>query len=319
MAATSLGQPANRARLGQIPAILWALIGAVVLLGIVSPNSVKPVHLLDITRQAAPLIIAATGQTLVILCGGLDLSMGATITLVEVMAAQLISNDPTRVVPVALFGLAVGAFIGWINGLVVTRLRVAPFIATLGMNTLVLGAALIYSGGAPRGAIPENMRYWGTGFIFKAIPAAALVWLALAVIVGIVLTRTVYGRRVYATGANPRTAFLSGINVDRIRASTYVVSGLLAALAGLELAAYIGTGSLTIGNDYMLNTLAAVVLGGTPFTGGRGSLFATVLASLFMYIVFSILTGLSMGPSGRLMTQGVIILVALAVQAMRGK
>lgn len=307
----------NRHWLRQIPGILWALLGSLALLGFLSPRSVQPIHLLDVTRQSAALIIAATGQTLVILTGGIDLSVGAVITLVEVLAAQMINNRAGLALPVAALGLIVGALIGLVNGLVVTRLRVAPFIATLGMSIMALGGALVYSGGAPRGGIPEGMRFWGTGFVMGHIPAAAIVWLAVVTLIGLVLSRTGFGRKIYAVGANARTAFLSGIDSDRIKVSTYVLSGTLAALAGLELAAYVGTGSLTIGDDYMLNTIAAVILGGAAFTGGKGSLVATVIACLFLYILFSILTVLNMAQSGRLITQGVVIVAAIALQTIR--
>ncbi|MCL4396669.1 MAG: ABC transporter permease [Chloroflexi bacterium] len=306
----------------EIPGIYWALVGLLVLLGIASPNSVQPVHLLDFTRQGAALIIVAFGQTIVMIASGLDLSVGSIVILIDVVAAQMIAGSPDKVVPVILFCLLIGAGVGLINGIVVTRLRVAPFIATLGMSSVVLGAALVYSGGAPRGNIPEEMRFWATGF-FGPVPSAAVVWVVFAVIAVVFVRRTAFGRYLYAIGANPVSARLSGVRVELVTVLTYVISGLAAALAGLVLAAYLGVGTLKLGDDYMLNSIAAAVLGGTPFEGGRGSLIGTIGGALFLYVLFSLIPVIDipvvgrLSSGGRLIAQGAIFVVAVALYARR--
>jgi ribose transport system permease protein len=306
--------------LTSVPGVFWALLGLLVLLGIESPNSIQPAHILDFSRQAAALGIVAIGQTIVMISGGLDLSVGATVILIDVVAAQMIDGRPERIIPVILFCLFLGLLIGLVNGVVVTRLRVAPFIATLGMASVVLGAALVYSQGAPRGAIPQQMRFWATGFI-GPIPAAATVWAAYVVVMLLLVRRTVFGRYLYAVGANKVSARVAGVRVEFITVLCYMLSGMSAAIGGLVLAAYIGVGTLKLGDDYMLNSIAAAVLGGTAFEGGRGSIMGTVGGSLFLYVLFSLLSVIDLPVlgklthGGRLIAQGVIVIVAVALYA----
>jgi len=306
--------------LSAMPGVYWALFMLLILLGLYSPSSIEPNHLWDFTRQAAALGIVAIGQTIVMISGGLDLSVGATVILIDVVAAQMIDNQPDRIIPVVMLCLVIGAIIGMVNGTVVTQLRVAPFIATLGMASIVLGAALVYSQGAPRGGIPQAMRFWATGFI-GPVPAAAVVWAVFTVVMVLLVRRTVYGRYLYAVGANRLSARLSGVRVQLVTVIGYGISGVSAAIGGLVLAAYIGVGTLKLGDDYMLNSIAAAVLGGTPFEGGRGSVIGTVGGALFLYVLFSLLAVLDipfigkLPHGGRLIAQGIIFIVAVALYA----
>lgn len=294
---------------------IYLALGVLLLVSaVVQPASVTPTHLLDVTRQASALGIVGIGQTLVILTGGLDLSVGATITLIDVMAPQMIMNKEERVIGTVLLCLAVGILIGLINGLLVTKLRINPFVATLGMNSVVLGAALVYSRGAPLGSLPPGFRFYGIGFI-GPIPASTLVWAVLAVLSVIVLRRTILGRYVYATGANPVGARLSGVRTDWVILGCYVASGFFAAVAGLVLAAYIGVGTLTLGQDYMLNSIAAVVVGGTRFEGGKGSITGTVMGALFLMVLFSLAGMINISHPGELAMKGLIIIGAVAMYA----
>lgn len=308
--------------LAAVPPVYWALGVLLIILGIQSPNSIEPSHLFDFTRQAAALGIVAIGQTIVMIAGGLDLSVGAVVILVDVVAAQMINSDPNKIIPVVILCLFIGALVGAINGFVVTRMRVAPFIATLGMSSLALGAALVYSGGAPRGNIPQEMRFWATGF-FGPVPAAAVVWLVFTVVMVLIVRRTIWGRYLYAIGANPVSSYISGVRVPLVTLLSYVMSGVSAAIAGLVLAAYIGVGTLKLGDDYMLNSIAAAVLGGTPFEGGRGSIVGTVGGALFLYVLFSLLSVMQLPIvgqlpyGGRLIAQGVIFIVAVALYARK--
>jgi ribose/xylose/arabinose/galactoside ABC-type transport system permease subunit len=258
--------------------------------------------------------IAGIGQTLVILTGGLDLSVGSTITLIDVMAPQMIAGKEDRILETVLLCLAVGLLIGLANGLLVTRVGITPFVATLGMNSIVLGAALVYSRGAPLGSLPASFRFWGTGFL-GPVPASTIIWAVLALISIVVMGRTVFGRHVYATGANSVAARLSGVKTQRVILSCYVVSGLTAAIAGLVLAAYIGVGTLTLGQDYMLNSIAAVVVGGTRFEGGRGSLLGTVMGALFLMVLYSLAGMINLSHPGELALKGAIIIGAVALYA----
>ncbi len=296
-----------------IPGVVWGLLALLIALSIISPRSVEPRHLLYLTRQGAALGLVAIGQTVVMVSGGLDLSVGSTVILADVLAAQLIAGRDARVLPVLILVLGIGAFIGLLNGTAVSYLKVPPFIATLGMSLIIYGAALIYSGGAPRGNIPEIMRFWGNGFVAVIIPAAVLIWFPIALLSHFFLSRTVLGRRIVAFGANRRSAEMSGVRVRLTVIYAYVISSTMAAAGGLLLVAYVGVGTLEIGTDFLLGSIAAAVLGGTLFEGGRGTMFGTIIGVLFLMTLYSILTLLNLPVSGRRIVEGLVILGALAV------
>jgi ribose transport system permease protein len=301
----------------KIPIIFWGLLILMIALGIVSPSSVQPIHLLDFVRQAAPLIIVALGQTLVLLIGGLDLSVGAIITLTSILAAQLMAGDSSNAVWVALLCVVIGAFIGLINGILCAKFKMPAFVVTLGMSILLVGITLMISGGSPKGVIPANFRFWGTGFI-GGIPSAAFVWVGISVLLYIVITFLPIGRYIYSIGVNARSVRLAGINDIKYKILCYVASGSLSAISGLVLAAYIGTGSLTVGDDYQLRSIAAAILGGAAFEGGKGNVQGTVIASLFLVVMFSLIGVLNMDAGDRSIIQGAIILLGLFLNSFKG-
>jgi ribose transport system permease protein len=303
--------------LKKIPFISWGLLVLLIALGIASPSSVQPVHLLDFVRQAAPLIIVALGQTLVLLIGGLDLSVGAVITLTGIMAAQFMAGDPSNAVWAALLCVLIGAFIGLINGIMCAKFKMPAFVVTLGMSILLLGLTLMLSGGSPKGTIPDNFRFWGTGFI-GGIPSAAFVWIGISLLLFVLINFFPLGRYIYSTGVNARSVRLAGINDVSYKILCYVASGGLASISGLVLAAYIGTGSLTAGDDYQLRSIAAAILGGAAFEGGKGNVQGTVIASLFLMVMFSLIGVLNMDSGDRSIIQGAIILLGLFLNNFRG-
>jgi ribose transport system permease protein len=299
----------------QLPRVFFALFVLLVFLGIVSPLSVAPSNLVNLIRQGAALGIVAIGQTIVLISGGLDLSVGSTVILSDVLAAMLISGREASVIPVVILVLVIGALIGFVNGLLITRFNVTPFIATLGTNFIVYGAALVYSGGAPRGDIPDSMRFWGNGFIGGVLPSAALIWILVTIVAALMLRRTTFGRQLVAVGANRLAARLSGVRDQTITLLAYTFSSLMASAGGLLLVAYVGTGTLEVGTDFLLGSIAAVVIGGTPFEGGRGTIWGTFGGILFLMVLYSILTVLALPTSGRRMVEGAIILIAVTLYA----
>lgn len=299
-----------------IPIIFWGLILLVILLGIVSPNSVKPAHLLDFTRQAAPMILVGIGQTIVMMIGGLDLSVAAVMVLIDVVAAQNMMNDPSKALPVALICICIGALIGLINGFLCAVMRMPSFVVTLGMSILLLGITLLYSDGSPKGSIPDSFRFLGTGFIGR-IPTAAIVWLVISIIVMLLMKYLPTGRYIIATGVNPTAVYHSGVNHIRIKLLCYVLCGVFAALAGLQISAYIGTGSLQLGEDYQTRSIAVALLGGASFAGGKGSIPGTIMASLFMVVMSSLIAVLNMDAGDQSIIQGVIILVGLLLNGLK--
>jgi len=296
-----------------VPRVFLALALMLLLLAVLSPRSVEPANLLSLVRQGATIGLVAIGQTVVLMSGGLDLSVGAVVILADVLSAQLINGRDERVLPVVALVLAIGLGIGFVNGLLITRFRVTPFIATLGMNFVVYGAALIYSGGAPRGDVPDSLRFWGNGFVMGVVPTASIVWVVITAIAAVLLARTIYGRRLTAVGANRQFALFSGINDSRVTLLAYMVSGFMAAAGGVLLVAFIGVGTLEVGTDFLLGSIAAAVIGGTSFDGGRGTIWGTFGGVLFLMVLYSILTVLALPTSGRRIAEGIIILSALAL------
>ncbi len=315
---SAIWQRVQQSPLRKIPSIFFALLLLLILLSVISPRSTEVGNLLNMVRQGATIGLVAIGQTVVLITGGLDLSVGSVVILADVMAAQMINGQEAMVLPVIALVLAIGAGIGLANGILVTRFRVTPFIATLGTNLIVFGAALVYSGGAPRGSIPESMRFWGNGFIGGVFPAAALIWIAVTIVVALLIGRTTFGRRLVAVGANRRAAYLSGVNDARTVMLAYVFSGFMAAAGGLMLVAFIGVGTLEVGTDFLLGSIAAVVIGGTPFEGGRGTIWGTFGGVLFLTVVYSVLTVLALPTSGRRIVEGLIILGAIYLYSNRG-
>jgi len=297
--------------------VYLALIILLIVSGILSPASVSPNHLLNVTRQASALGIVGIGQTFVIMTQGIDLSVGANLTLIEILTAGMILGRGEMVLPVVILCLGIGAFIGLINGVGVSKLKLSPFVMTLCMMSVLTGVYLLYSGGSPRGKIPDSLRFIGAGRIGNVFPTAIIVWVIAIFIAFIVLRYTTFGRYIYATGGNPQASYLSGVNVDMVIIIAYVISGLCSALAGVLLSGYIGTGSLTVGKDYDLNSIAAVIMGGTTFSGGRGGVIGTIGGALVITILFSLLTMLGIPHSGKLMAQGLIIIGIVSLYAKR--
>lgn len=292
-------------------AVIWiAIVGLLVLVSIVAPEFLQFSHLLNVTRQASILGIIAIGQTLVLITGGLDMSNGMVISLVNVVAATLLRGEDTLIVPVVALCLAIGTLVGLANGLVITKLKVPPLVATLGMFIILKGTAFVYTDGAPKGDVPPSLMFVGSGFI-GPFPTAIFFWIIFTGLGIILLRRTVFGRYLFAVGGNEVASRLSGVRTDRVVITAYVISGVLAAVAGLILSGYIGTGSLGAGDDRNLDSLAAAVVGGTPFTGGVGTIIGTAGGALFLSILASLLRFLGLPYSSQLMVQGVILIIAI--------
>ncbi len=305
----------GRSILGQQASAIWiALVVLLVLARIVSASFLDPRHLLNVVRQASGLGIVAIGQTFVMITGGLDLSNGMVITLVDVVAATTLNGADRLMLPVIAGCLGLGLLVGLLNGLLITKLRVPPFVVTLGMFSILKGVSYVYTKGAPKGKIPPALTFVGSGFI-GPIPTAVVFWLIIGIICFVVLRKTIFARRLFAAGGNPATARLSGVHIERTVIVAYMASSLLAAIAGLVLAGYIGTGSLSIGNDYNLNSIAAAVIGGTSFAGGVGTVLGSIGGSLFLAFLVSFLRFVGLPYSIQLMTQGAILALAIFIYA----
>jgi ribose transport system permease protein len=273
--------------------------------------------IVGIQQRSAALGIVAIGQTLAILAGSLDLSVAYLISLTSLVAAEIMAGQDGNIVPAVAAALAVSALVGLVNGVVITGLRVHAFIATLGVALIIKGVVdHLYDG--PAGAVPESFQVLGYSRI-GPVPVSALLWAGVAVAAWFLLSRTRLGYRIHAVGGNEEVARLSGIRTGRVVVLTHVLCSLCAGVAGLLLASRLGAGAPTVGTDggYDLESIAAVVLGGTVLAGGKGGVAGTVGGVLLLAVLDSLFNQLEVNSFVKDVVRGVVIVVAVAVYARR--
>jgi ribose transport system permease protein len=301
--------------------IFIVLLGLLVWIAILNPNFTNPPVFLAFLKRAAPLVILAAGQLFVIVSGEFDLSVGSLVTAVVVAAAGLTEGDPDRTwwVVAALFGL--GILVGLVNGVVTTRFHVPSFITTLGMLLILQGAVLYWSGGAPRGSLPENFRVFGRRGIedvpvIEQLPYSVIILVIVGVAAVLLLHRTTFGKQIFAAGGNPRAAALSGVDVPLVRTLAFILSGISAVIAGILVGGFAGI-SQDAGAGYEFQAISAVVLGGAALGGGRGSMVAAMAGALALEALFTLLNLLGLPAPLRDAVQGLIIIGAVAYAAYR--
>jgi len=306
--------------LRRYPILLMCFILVILILtsSIVAPQILQPRQFMEIIRQGTSVAIAGMGQTTVMLVRGADLSIGEIVTLTNIFASDLMGKKGQAVLWVCILCLLMGAFIGFINGLVIVNTNIPPLVMTLGMAWMLRGISLVYSGGAPTGSIPPILRFIGGGDIAGFFPVAVIV-LAIVAAIGIIfLSKTSWGAMIYYTGSNPRAAYLSGVPVKKITILAYIISGVSAAIAGLLLSGYIGIGTFRVGGmSLTLNSFAASVLGGTTFAGGEGGLTGTVLGAIIIQFLNSLVIILGLGEPGKLIMRGIIIVGMVTLYTRR--
>ncbi len=266
-------------------------------------------NLTNVLRQSTINLIIAIGMTYVILTAGIDLSVGAVLALSTVVTADLLQRG-VPILPTVLVGLTLGGVLGMASGLLISRVKVPPFVATLGMMTVARGLALTYTQGRPITGLPDAFRYIGTGYL-GPIPMPIIV-AAVAFLAGyILLTRTRMGMYIYALGNNPVAAHYTGIATSKYITFVYVLAGALAALAGMILVARLDSAQPTAGISYEFDAIAAVVVGGTSFAGGEGSLMGTLLGVLVISVLNNGLNLLNVSSFYQPLVTGVVIALAL--------
>lgn len=291
--------------------LLMVLLAA---LALTDPGFYEPDRFLAFVKRAAPLVILAAGQYLVIICGEFDLSVGAMVTAGVVVAAELYGSFPSAPwLLVTAVLLVAGAVTGLLNGLITTCLRVPSFITTLGMMLILEGAVFFWTGGSPHGALPTAFRQLGRGTAFGRLPWAVLACVAAGA-VAVLLMRSDFGRTLVATGDSERAAALAGVRVDRARTIAFVLSGTAAALAAVLVGGFSGV-SAQAGRGYEFEAITAVVLGGVILGGGRGSVVAAMAGAFSLQALFTLLN--LQGVSGALEStvQGLIVIAAVGLGA----
>ena len=305
--------------------ILLAFLVLCVIMAIASPAFLKQTNLLNILQQISINFTIAIGMTFVILTRGIDLSVGSVVALAGVVAASFattsagfIPGAPWPAAAAILIGVLVGMACGGVSGVFVSRFGVPAFVATLGMLSAARGLTLLYSGGRPIPALTPEFRWIGTGSAF-GIPIPIFLLLGVFVVAHLVLTQTRFGRHVYAVGGNPHAAKVSGLPVMRIRLMVYVISGALAALAGMILAARTGSALPQAGTAYELDAIAAVVIGGTSLAGGVGRVSGTLIGALLIGVVTNGLDLLGVESYYQQVIKGALIVAAVMLDRSRNK
>ena len=307
---------------------LIALAIMVLAMSILSDNFLTPENGWNILRQISVNLCLSIGMTLIILSGGIDLSVGAVLALSGAVAAGVLKNGiglpafdaqlQFTLTGAIVSGIAVGLALGWFNGFVITRFRVPAFVATLGMLSIARGLTMLWTGGFPITGLGDSFGYLGTG-IFIGVPMPVWITLGLVGVFVVVTRRTRFGRYLYAVGGNERAAVLTGLRVRRIKVWLYTLGGGLAGVAGLLVTARLDSAQPNAGLGYELDSIAAVVIGGTSLSGGRGSVMGTVLGCLIIGVLNNGLALLNVSPFWQQVIKGMVILAAVAIDKMNSK
>ncbi|KMK94371.1 ribose ABC transporter permease RbsC [Rossellomorea marisflavi] len=289
------------------------LLVLIVTVSIINPSFLEPLNLLNLLRQVAINALIAYGMTFVILTGGIDLSVGSILALSSaLMAGMMVSGlDPILAV---LIGCILGAIMGAVNGLLITKGKMAPFIATLATMTMFRGLTLVYTDGNPITGLGDNYAFqlFGRGY-FLGIPVPAITMLLAFAILWVILHKTPFGRKTYAIGGNEKAALISGIKVSRMKIMIYSLAGLLAALAGAILTSRLNSAQPTAGTSYELDAIAAVVLGGTSLSGGRGLIVGTLIGALIIGTLNNGLNLLGVSSFFQMVVKGIVIIIAVLI------
>jgi ribose transport system permease protein len=301
---------------------LAALVLLVIALSIASDKFLTVENGFNVLRQISINLCLSIGMTMIIISGGIDLSVGSVLALSGAVAAGLLKNEvPLPYWNVAIqftvfgaivAGIVVGLFMGLFNGFVITRFRLPPFVATLGTLSIARGLTQLWTGNFPITNLGDEFRFMGTGYLL-GVPMPVWISAALVVIFVVVTRCTAFGRHLYAIGGNERAARLSGLNVVRIKRLVYMLGGGLAGVAGLLLAARLDAADPKVGIGYELDSIAAVVIGGTSLSGGRGSILGTVLGCLIIGVLNNGLVLLGVSPDWQLVVKGAVILAAVVI------
>jgi ribose/xylose/arabinose/galactoside ABC-type transport system permease subunit len=284
----------------------------IIVMSVLSPAFLKFTNVMNILRQTSINGIVAVGMTFVIILAGIDLSVGSVLALAAVVAASFAHPGEYPVFVPILAGLFTGSLCGFINGLIIAKRRIAPFIVTLGMMTIARGAALVYTNGRPVIELSDSYNKIGGKYVLS-IPIPVIIFIIVVFIGSFLLSKTVFGRHVYATGGNKTAAELSGIITSRVIILGYSIAGFLAGLAGIVLSSRVMSGSPSTGQGYELDAIAAVVIGGTRLTGGVGTIFGTIIGALIIGVMNNGLDLLNVSSYLQQIVKGLIILLAVMI------
>lgn len=292
---------------------LIGLVIMTIILSVVSDSFLSTNNILNLLRQVSINAIIAFGMTFVILTGGIDLSVGSILALGSALTAGMLASGMNPLLAI-LLGLGIGFILGTINGLIIAKGKVTPFIATLSTMTMFRGATLVFTGGKPITGLSDSMMFqmMGKGYIL-GIPTPVIIMLVVFVVLLFVLQKTVFGRHVYALGGNEEASKLSGVKTDTIKVWIYSLTGVLSVLAGIILTSRLNSAQPTAGTGFELDAIASVVIGGTSLSGGRGHIKGTLIGALIIGIISNGLNLLGVSSFYQQIVKGFVILVAVLI------
>jgi len=264
----------------------------------------------NLLRQVVAVGLVSIGQTIVILSAGIDLSVGSLISLSACLTSGIMIGHQNLTVLIILLVLLLGVGVGLSNGVLITRLRIPPFIATLAMSTMLQGVVLLYTK-KPVGGVTKGFMFFANGNI-GPVPFAFLFWVAILIFFSVLLRRSSFGLHVYAVGGNQEVARLSGINVNRTKIWIYILSGFMAALTGLFLASRLSIGDPLVGQGIDLESITAVLIGGTTFAGGRGGIEGTIAGVFIIALINNLLNLLNVTGFWQWIIKGIVVISVVA-------
>ncbi|KPJ22453.1 ABC transporter permease subunit [Streptococcus phocae] len=297
---------------------LMALIGLMVVITVMNPNFLTTNNLLNLLLQVTANGFIAFGMTFVILTGGIDLSVGSMLALSSALSAGLIASGVP--VPIAIvLAVGLGALLGMLNGLLIAYGRLAPFIVTLATMTIFRGATLVYTNGNPvtKGLTDSFLfQFLGQGYVV-GIPFPVILMAIVFVLLYVLLHKTAFGKSVYALGGNEKAAYISGVNLNKVKVMIYTISGMMAAISGLIVTSRLSSAQPTAGTTYEMDAIAAVVLGGTSLAGGKGRILGTLIGALIIGVLNNGLNIIGVSAFWQQVVKGVVILIAVLLDRFK--
>ena len=297
-----------------------SLVALVIFFSIASPNFMQWSNIIGILLSTAVIGILALGATFVIITGGIDLSVGTVMTLSAVMTGIIVVTADLPIIIGVLGGIATGAFCGMLCGVAITKLQIPPFIATLAMMMIAKGLALVFSGAAPIYFTDQpTFAKIAMGNIIPGvnIPNAVIIFFILGIVAAVILSKTILGRVNFAIGSNEEATKLSGINVDRWKIAIYSLAGAFTGIAGVLMASRLNSAQPALGQGYELEAIAAVVIGGTSLSGGKGTIVGTIIGALIMSVLTNGLRVLSIPQEWQTVVVGIVIIIAVFMDILR--
>ena len=316
----SLNNVSFSAKLKRFPqlTILIAFIALFLVFAFATDTFLTPGNMMNVFRQAAPNLIVAIGMTFVLILGEIALSVGSVACMSGILAGGFMVNQGMPWVLGMVCGIALGTLMGFINGILVAKVKMPSFIATLAMMSTARGIALVYTGGYPVSGIPDEALNIGRGYVGE-LPIPVIIMLVIVVLAWILLSRTKFGRYVYATGSNSECARLSGVKIGTIKILVFTLCGLFASITGFVMAMRLGSGQPTMADGLEMDAITMAVLGGTSLSGGRGFMLGTIIGCMFMTVLSNGFNIIGVSSFWQQVLTGIILVAAVCMYGRMNK